>query len=76
MVVAINQALSVISWHENLPEDEQPPRAIWHSDQLLDDWFREVKERRKEKSSGKRSSYEKADDVPMMSNELASQYKP
>lgn len=61
----------MLSWFENLPEDEQPPRHIWHSDKLLSDWFEDVELKRKQKSSGKHvSSYEDADDAPMMGNEL------
>jgi len=77
--VALNHALTVISWFENLPQDEQPPRAIWHSAERVDSWFRDVEKKRSEKygSSGKRrSSYEEADNVPMSSNELADKYRP
>jgi len=76
--VAVNQALTVISWFENLPKEEQPPRAIWHSAELVDSWFRDVEKKRSEKygSSGKRkTSYEEADSVPMSTNELADQYR-
>lgn len=80
LVTAINDALSVISWHENLPEDEQPPRHIWWSEELLEQWFQGVRERRKEKTgsagSRRRSSYDDADDVPMAENELAARYRP
>ena len=70
LVVAVNTALQVISWFENLPRNEQPPRHIWWSERLLDEWFTNVEEDRNAKT-GKRSSYSDADDVPMMSNELA-----
>lgn len=75
IVVAVNHALTVISWHENLPKDEQPPRHIWHSAELVDAWFRDVEEQRESKygGRGKRSSYDEADDVPMTGNELAPQ---
>ena len=78
LVSAVNEALSVISWHENLPEDEQPPRSIWWSGELLDKWFKGVRERREERYGSKkhRSSYADADDVPMMENELLSEYRP
>jgi hypothetical protein len=73
MVLAVNGALQVISWFENLPKDEQPPRQIWWSDELLDDWFKNVEQERRERSgqsSKKRSPYDEADDVPMSENEL------
>ncbi len=74
LVLAVNHALMVISWYENLPRKEQPPRHIWWSDELLDEWFRNVQEDRD--AGRKRSSYQDAEDVPMTSNELAAQYRP
>ena len=78
IVVAVNVALTVISWHENLPKEEQPPRMIWHDSDLVEEWFRDVEEKRKSKYGGKgrRSSYDEADDVPMTSNELAESLRP
>jgi hypothetical protein len=69
-VYALNEALSVLSWYENLPDDEQPPRAIWWSDGLISEWFRNVKENRSNKSGSKRSAYEESEDVPMSENEM------
>lgn len=64
--------MQVMSWYENLPEEEQPPRNLWWSDKLLSEWFDKVNAERKEKYGGsKKSTYEAADDVPMMSNEDA-----
>jgi len=74
-VVAVNMGLQVIGWFENLPRKEQPPRSIWWSDKLLDKWFKNVESDRNAKT-GKRSSYDEADDVPMMSNELAEGLRP
>ena len=74
--MAVNTALMVISWHENLPRDEQPPRSIWWSGELLDEWFRNVEDQRSEKSADRQSSYKDADDVPMQSNELAQGLRP
>lgn len=78
MVQAVNQALAVISWFENLPRDEVPPRHIWWSQELLDEWFVEVQERREKGASGRRSrsSYDEAKDVPMTTNEFADQFRP
>jgi len=73
--VAVNTALQVISWFEHLPRKEHPPRYIWWSDRLLDVWFTNVEDERNAKT-GKRSSYDDADDVPMMSNELADGLRP
>jgi hypothetical protein len=70
-VIAVHEALTVLSWYENLPDDEQPPRHIWWSDELIVEWFRNVKENRDKKSSGKpQTSYDQADDVPMADNAL------
>lgn len=71
--MALNHALTVISWHENLPKDELPPRHIWWSADLVEQWFTDVEEKRTSKYSGKRkrSAYDEADDVPMTSNDYA-----
>lgn len=71
LVVAVNEALQVISWHQ-LPRDERPPRHIWWSDKLLDQWFTNVYDSRNTK---RRTSYEEAEDVPMTENELAAQFR-
>lgn len=77
MVVAINAGLTVLSWFENLPKDEQPPRHIWWSEDLLEQWFEDVRDKRESKYGGsRRTSYDTADDAPMMENELASQFRP
>lgn len=62
----------MLSWYENLPEEEQPPRHMWHSEKRIGEWFDEVNRKRKDKYGGEKgsSSYEDADDVPMMSNEI------
>lgn len=78
LYLAVSAALSVLSWFENLPKDEQPPRHIWWSEDLLEDWFAEVSDNRKAKygqGGRKRTSYEAADDVPMMENEVAAEYR-
>jgi hypothetical protein len=77
-VVALNHALTVISWHENLPVEEQPPRHIWWSGDLVDKWFRNVEKERKNRygNSGRSSKYDDADDAPMTSNDLAASLRP
>ncbi len=75
--MAVNQALTVISWHENLPRDEQPPRHIWYSGEKVEEWFKDVERKRSNKyGSGRHSPYDDADDVPMTSNELADSMRP
>lgn len=76
--MAVNTALTVLSWFENLPKEEQPPRELWWSGKLLDDWFTEVRERRDQKSGGgskKRSSWDDGTDVPLTDNELATEMR-
>ncbi len=71
LVYAVSEALTVLSWYENLPDDEHPPRHIWWSDQMLSEWFRNVKAKRnKESGPTPRSSYDEAEDVPMSQNEF------
>ncbi len=70
---AIAEALTVLSWFENLPDNEQPPRHIWWSEDLIAEWFRNVKEDRKKDSGSSQkteSSYDRSENVPMSQNEL------
>lgn len=68
----LNEALTVLSWHEHLPKDEVPPRHIWWSPERIDAWFGKVQEDRDRKHGGSRkgSTYDNADDAPMTSNKL------
>ena len=75
LVMAFGDAMIVLSWFENLPRDEQPPRSIWWSGKLLDSWFKEVERRRKRASSGKKSTYDEAEDSPMSGNVLVDRDK-
>ena len=77
LVVGVNLALQVLSWYENLPSDERPPHSIWWSDELLDQWFTDVEEKRNSRhGGGKGSSYDRADDAPMSENEFAAGLRP
>ena len=67
---AVNHAHVVLSWQENLTEDEIPPEWMWSLDDELETWFDDVKEARKEKWGGGRGR-ERDREVPMMQNELA-----
>jgi hypothetical protein len=70
LVQAVNEALMVLAWFENLPKEEIPPRHIWWSVDMLDQWFEDVGKRRKRQASGKKSTYDTADEVPSMGNQL------
>ena len=69
----MNEGLTVLSWHEKLPQDEIPPRHIWWSGDLIEKWFRDVEKKRKAKTSGKKSAYDSADEVPMMGNQMTAE---
>lgn len=76
ILLAINHALTVLSWWENLPKDEQPPRHIWWSPTLLNEWFEEIRNKRSSSGSKKQTSYQRADDAPMSDNEFAKDLRP
>lgn len=45
---AIRQALIYLGW-QDMDEEDQPPRHIWHDEELLKEHFEAVKQRWKEK---------------------------
>jgi hypothetical protein len=59
--VAIGHAATILGWME-LPDDKRPPEDIWLQSELLEDHFDRV--------FPKNESEERAEKVPMMSNEL------
>lgn len=65
----------ILGWYENLPKEEVPPRHIWWSGELIDQWFEDVEKRRKKKTSKGGSTYDDADEVPSMGNQLAEEAK-
>lgn len=72
-MAAIEHAMRVLDWQENLLGDEMPPAWMWPLDSELQVWFDEV-ERNREERYGSRSSSSDSDDdkvVPLMSNALA-----
>lgn len=72
--VAIEHALTILSWHENLMKDEVPPEYLWEDVEGLEQWWRSVEEKRRDglPTSG---GYDEDDDEPssagMAQNELA-----
>jgi pimeloyl-ACP methyl ester carboxylesterase len=46
LVLAVNEALSVLGYFEIPNEEDQPPELIWGNDDRLIAWFDEVKFRR------------------------------
>ena len=73
----LNHALVITSWMENLPEDEVPPRWMWHLDWEIQSHFIKVKEEREKKySSGKNKDEEsEGPQAGAVHNEYASRFK-
>ena len=46
---AIEQAMRVLNWQENLPSDEIPPRWMWALDWELEVHFSDVERKRQDK---------------------------
>lgn len=65
---AISHAFLILNWQENLPEDEMPPRWMWHLDWELEQWFEEVDLARKSKYGGADDGGDE-ESVPMVRNE-------
>ncbi len=67
-MTAIQHAYRVINWQENLPGDEMPPEWMWPLGEPLEDWFKTVEYRRKQKYG---VTSDDDDDDDFMENELA-----
>lgn len=65
MYKAVEHSNNILSWQENLPEDEMPPEWMWSVDHELEIWFEKLKDARAEKYGTPR------EESPMMSNEYA-----
>jgi hypothetical protein len=44
--VAIEQGLTILSWFENLQEDERPPEYLWEDAEGLEQWWKRVEAKR------------------------------
>lgn len=44
--VAIDQALMILNWRENLTTEEVPPEHIWEDADGLDEWWQRVQAKR------------------------------
>lgn len=44
--MAIEQALTVLNWLENLSKDERPPEYLWEDDKGLELWWETVEAKR------------------------------
>lgn len=56
LVGAIRLATQFLSWRENLPRDEQPPKAIWLDGEKLERWFKDVEAKREAEMKGNTKS--------------------
>lgn len=66
LAMVIDHGFKILSWQENLQEEEMPPKWMWHLDWELEKWFEEVDVLRKAKYSGQADDRE---EVPMMVND-------
>ena len=53
---AIEHAQRILSWQENIPSEDHPPRWMWDFEDELESHFELVKQRRDEKYGGGGSS--------------------
>jgi hypothetical protein len=70
--VAIEHALTILSWFENLPKDEVPPERLWADSQGLDEWWEDVAAKRGDLSSTGSGGDEPSE---MVGNDLARTHK-
>lgn len=79
MQTAIEHALIVLSWHENLQPDEVPPEYLWEDGEGLEQWWKRIEEKRSDGIStgrGSSSSDDEGDPDPgMAENDYAQALK-
>ena len=68
---AVQHAERIISWQENLIEEEMPPVWMWPFEDRLSVWFEQVKAKRESGVSNSDSS----DDSSMLTNEFAERFR-
>jgi len=44
--------MMILSWFENLPKDEQPPKKIWHDDRAIERHFAKIRGKKERSSAG------------------------
>lgn len=50
LVHLISSALTFLSWYENRPKKECPPRRIWLDGKALDQWWKDIEKDRERES--------------------------
>lgn len=68
--VAIEHALQVINWHENLPKEDVPPEHLWADAEGLEKWWARVDARRDDGYTGGADDDDSGPDE-MQQNDLA-----
>jgi hypothetical protein len=68
--VALSHALRILSWQENLTQDEMPPPWMWPLEWELEIYFEDLQREREQKYSGRSDEPE----YEMMTNELADEF--
>lgn len=51
-VSAWQQAMTILNWQDNLPEEDMPPRVIWHDADALEAHFKKVRAKWRGKDDG------------------------
>ena len=75
--MAIEHALNVLTWYENLQKDEVPPEHLWEDTEGLEQWWQRVEDKRSDGRPETASSNRSADaddehqDPGMAENDLA-----
>lgn len=69
MQTAIEQALTILTWYENLPNEEVPPEHLWEDSAGLEMWWKHVEEKRDDGSST--GSGDESPETDMAENDYA-----
>jgi len=72
--VAIEQGLTILTWYENLPDDEVPPEYLWEDPEGLERWRQAVRDRKEYAASAGRDSADIGDEE-LTSNDLAREFR-
>ena len=59
--VAIEHALSILNWYENLPKDEVPPEHLWEDPEGLELWWKDVEAQRQDDAPTRRGRGDRTD---------------
>ena len=74
-IFVLSHSLRVLSWQENLMDDERPPEWMWGFEDELEIWFEEVDRARKEKYKSGSSDDDELPEGGYMYNEAAERFK-